>query len=424
MAHDTADTPAVPKASNLAPLDRRGRLNCFVTGAISSLATSYYFNYLFFYLRDHFDYGNHENLLIAGFQGLLYTVSAYLAGRFIQRVGHTNALKVGFLGMGAGMVLGTIAPHVLGYGKSLQWMEWAIVVIWTTTMCQTWPALQAMLGRGQTREQLSRTTTIYNLTWSSMTALAYLTSGALLQHFGGEVLFWVPALMHGVQLVLLEVEERRQKRLAQEQVVTKSTPPAGPGLETADSAARLEAGKNFLHLAWVSNPFAYTAIYALLPVIPKLADAFHLTPQTAGFVCSIWQWSRMGSFVLFYLWPGWHYRFRWLLLAFFLMAGSFLTVLLASQLWLLIVAQILFGLCVGLIYSSSLFYSMDLGISGGKGGGIHEAVIGLGMFMGPATGVLSLQFFPTHPSASTWGTTGLLVIGLVLFLRVRLARQK
>ena len=67
---------------------------------------------------------------------------------------------------------------------------------------------------------------------------------------------------------------------------------------------------------------------------------------------------------------------------------------------------------------------MDLGISGGKGGGIHEAVIGLGMFMGPATGVLSLQFFPTHPSASTWGTTGLLVIGLVLFLRVRLARQK
>ena len=65
---------------------------------------------------------------------------------------------------------------------------------------------------------------------------------------------------------------------------------------------------------------------------------------------------------------------------------------------MLIVAQVIFGLAVGLIYYSSLFYSMDVGESKGKRGGIHEAAIGVGVFTGPAVGVTALHLFPGHPT--------------------------
>ena len=85
----------------------------------------------------------------------------------------------------------------------------------------------------------------------------------------------------------------------------------------------------------------------------------------------------------------------------------------------LVLAQIAFGLAIGLLYYSSLFYSMDAGDTKSEHGGKHEAAIGLGIFLGPALGAVSLWQFPTHPNGSAWAVSGLLVVGLGLLLKVR-----
>ncbi len=177
--------------------------------------------------------------------------------------------------------------------------------------------------------------------------------------------------------------------------------------------------RTFLRLAWIANPFAYVAIYGMLPVIPELSRHLGMTPAYAGLVFSIWFWVRLGAFVWFWLWPGWHYRFGWLMGAFLAMIGSFAAILLCSQVWLLIAAQVVFGLAVGLIYYSSLFYSMDAGESKGKGGGIHEAAIGLGTLLGPGAGVAALHFYPGNTDAMAWTICALLAVGLLLFLWIR-----
>jgi predicted MFS family arabinose efflux permease len=128
---------------------------------------------------------------------------------------------------------------------------------------------------------------------------------------------------------------------------------------------------------------------------------------------------RLGAFVWFWLWPGWHYRFGLLLAAFLAMIGGFAAILLCTQVWLLIVVQVIFGVAVGLIYYSSLFYSMDAGESTGKKGGVHEAAIGLGTTLGPAAGVVALHWFPGQINAVTWNICGLLFLGLLLFLLIR-----
>ena len=114
----------------------------------------------------------------------------------------------------------------------------------------------------------------------------------------------------------------------------------------------------------------------------------------AGFACSLWGFVRFGTFLTLWLWTGWHYRFRWLVTAFALLIVSFAAILTVPSLAVLIVAQIFFGGAIGLIYYSSLFYSMDAGDTKGEHGGIHEAAIGVGNCIGPAVGAVSLQFLP------------------------------
>jgi predicted MFS family arabinose efflux permease len=177
-------------------------------------------------------------------------------------------------------------------------------------------------------------------------------------------------------------------------------------------------------MAWFASPFAYIAINTLFAVMPGIADKLGLSPTRVGLFCSVWLFGRLAAFVLLWRWHGWHYRFRWLLGAFILLIVSFTAVLLADKLWMVIIAQIALGLATGLIYYSSLFYSMDVGEAGSEHGGLHEAFIGVGIFLGPAVGAAALQFLPRslHPETTgVFAVTSLLLLGLagLLWLRWR-----
>ncbi|HZV35504.1 MAG TPA: MFS transporter, partial [Verrucomicrobiae bacterium] len=374
---------------------RRLKLGFFVLEGLNALATGYYFNYLPFYLQKHFGFGDRRNLLITALYGFCYMFAAAYGGRFGKKHGYFLSLRIGFVGMGIFMALGGIAPHFLGYLHPLMLLQILIVIGWTLTMCFTWPSLQAVLSHAQTPTELPHTAGIYNMVWAGASALAYLTSGALLDRFGGEILFWVPAGIHVVQLALLPALEKLDRSLP----VVQPAPPIEPLPEL--NPRPIARAKTFVRLAWIANPFAYMAIYGVIPIIPHLAKQFDLSPTYAGLVCSIWFWVRVGAFATFWLWAGWHYRFRWLLAAFVGLIASYIAIAMSVSLGMLIGAQVVFGLVVGLIYYSSLFYSMDVGESRGKRGGFHEAAIGLGIFVGPATGVGALQTFPNHPNAGT-----------------------
>jgi hypothetical protein len=175
----------------------------------------------------------------------------------------------------------------------------------------------------------------------------------------------------------------------------------------------------FMRMAWLANPFAYIAINTLVAVVPGVARRLELSTMVAGFCCSVWCFARLGAFFALWFWTGWHYRFRWLLAAYLTLAGSFAFILLASNLAVLVIAQILFGSAIGLIYYSSLFYSMDVGETKGEHGGIHEAAIGAGNFAGPAMGALSLYLWPNQANASAFAVSGLLLVGLGGLLALR-----
>jgi predicted MFS family arabinose efflux permease len=397
-------TPATPDGAR-----QKLRFSYFTLEALNGLAAAYYFNYLFFYMRDHFGFGNRNNLMLTALHGFIYMFSAWNAGRFAQRHGYTFCLRLGFSGMGLALVLGGLVPKVFGYSQQAMTAQFAVLILWTISMCLTWPTLQALLSHHETPDRMSRTAGIYNMIWAAGAAVAYLTGGALLETFGGETLFWLPAGLHLVQLIIMA-------RLPKADTTATPAPAAEAVLSPHSPPTR--RARTFLYLAWLANPFAYIAINGILPVIPKLSANLGLNHANAGLVCSVWFWVRFGAFVWFWLWPGWHYRFSWLLGSFIALAASFTAILLSSQIWMLVAAQVVFGLAVGLIYYSSLFYSMDVGESKGKLGGIHEAAIGMGVFTGPTVGVTALYLLPTYPNAGTWAISSALLLGLLPFLLI------
>src|SRR5271170_4976294 len=75
-----------------APTALPSRRLWFFIEAINSLAATYFFNYIFFYMRDHYGFGNRLNLLLTVLYGGVYTLSAWNAGRFAQRFGYLFSL--------------------------------------------------------------------------------------------------------------------------------------------------------------------------------------------------------------------------------------------------------------------------------------------------------------------------------------------
>jgi predicted MFS family arabinose efflux permease len=386
---------------------RKLKVGYYTLTALNTLATSYYLNYLFFFLRDRFGFGNRENLWVSALHGFIYTFSAWQCGKFAQRHGLHTSLKLGFAGLTICMVTGALFHSALGNLVAL--IGYSIVLLFT------WPALEALTSENEAPDRVPHLVGVYNCTWSAAAAVAYFTGGKLYDSLGGGAVFWLPAAIFLAQLIFaIWLSHQAKKFAVREMKIVKPTTP-----HPEATALRQPVGpQTFLKLAWLANPLAYVAVNTLFAVMPGLAQKLGLSPTKVGLFCSVWLFGRLGAFVLLWRWTGWHYRFRWLAIGFVLLIASFMAILLSMQLWIVVFAQIFFGFAAGLMYYSSLFYSMDAGDTKGEHGGLHEAAIGVGICAGPAVGAAALQFFPQHPNAGAIAVSGLLGVGFCVLLAI------
>jgi predicted MFS family arabinose efflux permease len=411
---------------------RQRTISYYVLTALSTLGSAYYFNYLFFFLHDQFGFGNQQNLWVSALHGLIYVFSAWQGGRFAERRGNHLSLRVGFGSLTACMVAAALSDGVRA--------QILIVAIYSVVLLFIWPALEALTIAEQPPERVPHMVGIYNCTWSGAMAVSYFTGGTLYDTFGHVAVFWIPAALFGAQFAFaLRFLPARTaattpsvRGRAPDDRVPDSRPEtvgpvdrAGPdaGVRSAAPAPPVHP-RTFLRLAWIANPFSYVAVYTLLAVMPGLAGRLGLSPTEIGIYGSIWFFGRLAAFVTLWQWTGWHYRFRWLTAAYVLLSVSFVAVVSAPALWVFVAGEIVFGLSTGLIYYSSLFYSMDVGDAKAEHGGLHEAAIGAGIFAGPAIGGASLQFFPQSAAASTIGVSVLLVVGLLALVGVWTSDRK
>ncbi len=394
--------------ANSTPPPSTRKLACFVAEGLNSIGTTYHFYYLYFFTEAEFGFDKGRNLLLAAGVGLAYAAASVWGGHFAQRRGYWTALGAGCAVMGCGQILAAVTSSLP--------LHLIITLLCVGGMGLTWPALEALATEGESGRRLQTRVGVYNLVWSLGGAVAYLTGGALIEAWGVRAILWLPAAINAVQVALV-VGQGHGRRAGSPAVL-----PHGRELEVACPPAPgrgPEANARFLRMAWFANPIAYLTINTVVALGPTLAQSLALSPRLAGYCCSVWMFMRTAAFVWLWQWPGWHYRFRWLLAAYVGMMATFVLVLLCANVFTLVMAQLGFGLCIGLIYYSSLYYSMDAGEEKGAHGGIHEAAIGLGSAAGPAIGAATFYLAPQLANGTAKAVGVLLALGLVGLLWMR-----
>lgn len=378
--------------------NQKNKAACFTLEGLNSFSTILYFNYFYFFLHDKFGFDDKRRLAVAALLGLIYTFVSWQAGKFAQRRGNFAALKLGFGLMLAGLAVGSQLDSALG--------QIVAANVVSLGMCFTWPVLEALISEGETTEGLPRAVGLYNITWAATNAAAYFIGGTIIQAFGYHSIFYVPIVILIVQLALTRWLQNHTQANAAHAAGKHAVPPPDPHRPSPAKA------RSFQRMAWLANPFAYIAINTLIAVLPGVAAKFQLSPMLAGFACSLWCFARLFAFIALWQWTGWHYKFRWLVTAFALLIVSFAAILMVPSMPVMLLAQVFFGIAIGLIYYSSLFYAMDASDTKSEHGGIHEAAIGAGNCLGPATGAAALWLAPQTAGIGAWAVSAMLMTGL------------
>ncbi len=377
----------------------------FLIELLNCYAAIYYSNFIFFYLRREFGFGEVENLLTAAVGGFVYIISAWLGGKSAQRYGCIRTFCMGACGVILAMIMGMVFPT-----PAAQVM---VYCLWTLGICFTWPSLETLIS-DKTGKQLPRMVGIYNVMWAGGAALAYFTAGMLIEKLGMASVFWIPLGITITELALISYAARwAEKENSYQDHEEALTPTVHP-----------TEAKKFLHMAWLCSPFSYVAINTIIPLIPSIAERLNLSTGMAGIVCSLWMFARLAAFAALWQWTGWHYRFRWLSGSYLIMIVSFFGLLMSKSIIMLLAAQVGFGLTIGLIYYSSLYYSMNVTKNQAANAGIHEAMIGAGLFLGPAFGAATLYLLPTTIVSGACSVGGLLCVGFSGLFFVKYYRTK
>jgi predicted MFS family arabinose efflux permease len=283
-------------------------------------------------------------------------------------------------------------------------------------MCFTWPNLEALVSENEPPRSLARRVGIYNVVWAATGAVAYSAGGWLIANLGHASLYWVPVLIHATQFAATWPLRRRYDQTRESTQAALAAHAAASELEPHHPT--VPKPKYFKALGWAANPFSYMAINTLLVLVPGLARKLGLSMAEAGLLMSVWYHARTAAFVVLWLWPGWHYRFSWFAGAFALLFGSFLAMMTTQSIAILLLAQLGFGWATALIYYSYLYYAMDGTETHGTHGGIHEALVGIGICGGPAVSATAF-WLSGNPQSPTWAMAGILALGGALVFRVR-----
>jgi len=244
-----------------------------------------------------------------------------------------------------------------------------------------WPSVEADISDHSGPRELPGRVGRFNVAWCSGFAVTGLSAGALGQKIGHRNVLLMAA---GIMILVIFVHLLR---------TFESEGPVVPEPEDCRRRAPADRAAVFWKMALVLNFAAMGANSVLRYHVPTVTGGER--SALGGTYLTILFTAETLTFVLLGRWHGWHHRGWPLAASCGLVAAGGLVCGLAHQ-WVPAFAAgcALTGVGCGLIYNSSIYYSVAAESGKGHRGGIHESALGLGAAVVPYLGGLMASRAP------------------------------
>ncbi len=346
--------------------------------------------------------------LLGTFGSLAYTIGCLFSGTMSDRLGRRLLAAVSCFGCGIVWLGMTQA------GSPAQLL--ALVPFSGGSLSLFWPPVQAWLSQvSATPARLTRNIGSFNLSWTIGLMLGPPAAG-ILWGFGEAVPFLFAA---GVILALM-VWTRTIKGGGRSECELAPSAAEGPPMDA-------KLAQQFLHLAWVANFAAWFGRGVIGVVFPKLASDLQMSEQIIGVIIATLLAGQLAMFVYLRRHTGWQYRLWPLLVGLGCGAVGMTIAYFARTPWVFIAGFVTAGMGGGITYSASLYYSLQgHEESRGARSGLHEAVLGSGIFLGPLVGGAVANYVNLHvPFLVGAGMSAVLAVVLVaMWWRTVRARRR
>lgn len=334
-----------------------------------SLGTGILWNALFFIAKSQYGFDEAKSLWLAFGMGVLYTVVAFNAGRTVRALERRVSPRA-TLGLLL-LVQAALAPLVLIPNEIVLWIT---AIVMTGFGALQWPIVQHYLVSGRHGPEMRNAIGWWNASWMASTAVGLAVAGPLERY--GLAAWAIPAMLP-VNLLAF---------------ACLAWFPAQPPAHDAELHARHVPPSYgpLLRAARVLHPLGYLVIGALAPILPYLFTNLHTSESLQAPIGSTWHVARLLAVLILWKTAFWHGRGATLVVAGGLLSLGFATAVMAPSEGVLMIALVAVGLGQGTIYYNAIYYGLAVGAAEVDAGGIHEALVGAGYFMGPAIGLATL----------------------------------
>lgn len=243
-------------------------------------------------------------------------------------------------------------------------------------MALFWPAYEAWLAERESEDELIHRVMLFNLFWSIGITLGPAASGYLYRDANPFTPFYLAGILSVLTCVTMFSNSARA-----------SVCPVEP--ESAEPVFPPPAVRTtYLHLARCANFASWFALGVLRRLAPKLTLEMGIAPSIYGNLMIALGGMQTLAFLV--LGTGyatrWHYRLAPLLIVQGLAILSFIGIAQLQHTLLWTFAFAVVGVSVAFTYFSSLYYGLDRQVDKGNKSGWHEAILGVGILLGPFLG--------------------------------------
>ena len=261
------------------------------------------------------------------------------------------------------------------------------------SMALFWPAYEAWLAEREGEGQLIHRVMLFNLFWSIGVTLGPAFSSYLYGDANPFRPFYLAGVLCLLTLGTIIANSLRTSDVPQTDSSSEITTEPPETLYPPQPVRTMH-----LNLARCANFTSWFLLGVLRRLAPKLTKEMGMLPSTFGNLMLTLGGMQTLAFVV--LGTGystrWHYRFGPVLIVQLLAVISFLGIWKIQHTLLWVFAFGVIGVSAAFTYFNSLYYGLDRHVDKGNKSGWHEAILGLGILLGPLLGGISAD--------SLWGT--------------------